>query len=279
MLECDYRPICIRNWGSAYTVRQLKSMIEHSLCDINGTVERFSSTPVRIGDRVALILEPLSLVPIAFDPSRIIYEDEVILVYDKPPGITVDGQNGLADLITHHYTPVELVHRIDRDTTGVILFAKTPSACRYLEQQFRERRPAKIYLALVSGVPKEAQGLIQSYLGVLQEYHGQKVYGSIDRHKGKYAETAWRTLQAQKDIALIECRPKTGRTHQIRVHMLELGHPILGDTHYARRRLHPDVRRCLLHALQLTIAHPISGEPVTFSADPPEDFQKVMGHK
>ncbi len=262
--------------GPSYTVRQLKSMIEHSLCDVNGAVERFSSTPVCIGDRISLILEQVSQAPIAFEQSSIVYEDEVLFVYNKPPGIAVDSQNGLASLIAKQHCSVEMVHRIDRDTTGVILFAKTPAARKYLEDQFRERKASKTYLALVDGIPKQPAGLIQSYLGVLQEYHGQKVYGSSDRHKGKLSETAWKILDTGKNVSLIECRPKTGRTHQIRVHLLELGHPILGDTHYARRRLHPDVRRCLLHAAALTVAHPISGEPITFQAETPTDFQSVM---
>ncbi len=262
--------------GSDYTVRQLKLMIEHSLCDINGVVERFSSTPVRVGDQVSLIMEEVSQAPIAFESTRIIYEDEELFVYDKPPGIAVDGDNGLASLISKKHGAVEMVHRIDRDTSGVILFAKTAAARRYIENQFRERVPTKVYLALVAGIPAKTHGIIQSYLGVIQEYHGQKVYGPTDRHKGKLSETAWKVLKTGHDIALMECRPKTGRTHQIRVHMLELGHPLLGDTHYARKRLHPDVRRCLLHALELTIAHPMSGELVTFKAGIPDDFRRLI---
>lgn len=262
--------------GSSYTIRQIKQMVEHSLCDINGAVERFSSTPVRVGDHVGLIIEEVSQTPIRFDATRTIYEDEELFIYNKPPGITVDGQNGLATLISKEHVPVELVHRIDRDTSGLILFAKTPAARKYLEAQFRERIPSKIYLALVHGIPAQSQGVIQNYLGVIQEYHGQKLYGSMERHKGKLSETAWKTLKTGNQIALIECRPKTGRTHQIRVHMLELGHPILGDTHYARKRLHPDVRRCLLHARELTVLHPMSGEPITFEADVPADFRQIM---
>lgn len=262
--------------GSTYTTRQLKSMIEHSLCDINGEVERFSSTPVRIGDRIHLIREEVSMAPTLFEESRIIYEDEDLFVYNKPPGIAVDGDNGLGSLIAKQHCAVELVHRIDRDTTGVVLFAKTVAARRYLEQQFRERVPTKVYLALVSGIPKQQEGIIRNYLGVVQEYHGQKVYGVTERHKGKLAETSWKVLQAGTGIALVECRPKTGRTHQIRVHMLTLGHPILGDTHYARKRLHPDVRRCLLHARELTVKHPMSGQSMTFKAPLPNDFRHMM---
>lgn len=204
---------------------------------MNGRVERFGSTRLNKGDEV--VIWPSKRPLLAREEARVLYEDDDLLVYNKPPSIS---SSDLAAILNVH-----LVHRLDRDTTGVILFAKkdpTP-----YEDLFRQRKIKKTYHALVRGVPKEKRGTITAYMGRVGKREGAVVWGIVP--KGLFSKTVWECEKQGKQWALMRCHPETGRTHQIRVHLKELGHPVLGDSEYGDRKGHTGVFRPMLHATSL----------------------------
>ena len=160
-----------------------------------------------------------------------------------------------------------LVHRLDKDTTGVMVLPKTREAHDLLKAQFRERSVYKRYVALVDGVPEEEGGTIKSKIAKMRE----NFWG--DSPRGKLAVTDWKLEKAGNGYAMVHCFPKTGRTHQIRIHMNQIGHPVLGDYHYCRHfksSLRP--QRQLLHAEEIRFFHPFTEDMIAISAKLPEEF-------
>lgn len=208
----------------------------------------------------------------------ILYEDREVIVIDKPIGILTHAKGG----ITHEQTVADffrtytqfaressrpgIVHRLDRDTSGVLIGARTDEAAAYLQQQFTERTVQKTYLAIVTGRPKLDEAMIDLPIG----RHPQKPSTFRVDASGKSAQTAYRVLAVTDTLSLIRLQPKTGRTHQLRVHLAYLGTPILGDRIYGT----PD-KRLFLHAYQLTIMLP-SGQMKTFTAPIPPAFVKFF---
>lgn len=253
------------------SARQIKKWIEENLCLVNGRTERFASAVLGRGDVVALAIEEprKAVVRAVFDPSRILYEDSGILIYDKPAGVVSDSREWLAAR-----PGFALAHRLDRDTTGVLMFGKSGSSLEALEALFRERAIEKTYLAVVDGAPQQ-NGVIENYLGKLKVYHGQTLWGEVAREQGSYAKTVWRCEKRGKTASVVVCKPETGRTHQIRVHMSGIGHPILGDHQYGRTfRSSYRPGRCLLHALSVSFVHPVTAKAVHIEAPVPEDILK-----
>lgn len=257
-----------------YSARSLKKLIENNCCEINGRTERFASTFLGVGDRVSLHLEvtrlPSHKIP---EPSRVLFEDEALLIYDKPAGINCD-EKGILQLWKPTLPALQLVHRLDRDTTGVLLLAKQPRIFDELVGQFKQFQVEKSYLAIVDGIMNESKGIIENYLGKKQAFAGQTIWGSVASSKGLYACTEWERLNQGKMASLIACHPRTGRTHQIRVHMAEKGHPILGDFQYGKQfqcLYRPS--RILLHAEKIRFEHPLTGIKLQIAASLPEDFK------
>lgn len=256
--------------GEEFSLRQIKRAIESNDCTVNGKVERFATTVLAPGDLVSLHISTLPQTKShAFEKERIVYEDESLLIYNKPAGIPSMDQ-GVAELICSNYKPVKLVHRLDRDTTGLLLFAKNELVLQKMIQLFREKKISKVYLALVDGLVEKA-GVIENELGKLSIYQGQSIWGKVE--KGLYARTEWRCEVLGNGASLVSCQPITGRTHQIRVHMKELGHPILGDYQYGTKFSCPiKPKRCLLHAWKLHFPHPVTGKIIDIQAPIPSDF-------
>lgn len=262
-----------------YSRKKLKQALDANLCIVNGAVERFGTVLLKPGDWVDLDLKKmdifLSEVPtqtFEIEPSRILYEDETILIYDKPSGISSD-EKGLSKLFKDYL----LIHRLDKDTTGIILFAKSEKIRKYFIELFKQQAVKKEYLAIVDGTPQENSGVIENFLGKLHSYDGQSIWGSVRPGQGKEAQTKWKCKKRGKKASLIQCFPLSGRTHQIRAHLKGLGHPILGDYQYARIfrcPFHPS--RCMLHAHKLSFSHPKTGKLLTFAAPIPADFEEVM---
>lgn len=261
--------------GDRYSSRALKRAVESSRCQINGQIERFASTPLGRGDRLTLTIDPpenKTSRSSCFEATRLLYEDDSLLIYNKPAGINSDPQGILKLLRTYHPT-LELVHRLDKDTTGVLLLAKQPAIVDKLIEQFKRLEVHKRYVAIVDGNLSESKGSIQNYLGKKQLYHGQSRWGAVAADKGLYAETEWQRLEKGKMATLLALYPKTGRTHQLRVHLAEMGYPILGDGQYGKQfrcAYHPP--RYLLHAEELTLIHPQTGYKITAKAPWPADF-------
>lgn len=204
-------------------------------------------------------------------PLDLLHADHEILVVNKPAGLlSVPGKGtGLADCLIARlevaYPQVLLVHRLDRDTSGVMVFALTPHAQRHLGLQFEKRHTKKTYLARVAGRLARKTGTID--LPLVVDWPNRPLQ-KVDPQAGKPALTEWRVMRASDAESRVQLYPRTGRSHQLRVHMLALGHPILGDPLYAPETADA-YPRMMLHALELRFRHPDGGAGVKFRAKPP----------
>ncbi len=206
------------------------------------------------------------------------YLDEQILLINKPAGLPVlpDGWEPdapyLVKLLEAEYGRVWVVHRLDKVTSGMMVFARTAEAHRVLNIQFERHVTNKVYHAIVHGAPVWDEYTARHPLRINVGHSHRTV---VDGKRGKSAETHFRIIQRVADKALIEALPSTGRTHQIRVHLAAMGHPILGDVLYGAPSS-SDIPRPALHALALTFIHPVSGEFFTVTAPYPQDFVRAL---
>ncbi|MBA3722957.1 MAG: RluA family pseudouridine synthase [Parachlamydiaceae bacterium] len=260
-----------------YSARYLKRAIEENLCQFNGRTERFASTIIAKGDHIVFKLESTTPIPLkkthSIDPSRILYEDKDLLIYNKESGINCD-KSGILLLLQKYNPALQLIHRLDRDTTGALLLAKSPSVFAKMVEEFKNLRVEKCYVALVDGILEKKHGSIDNYLGKKHIYQGQTIWGEVDKKDGLHAHTDWKKIEEGKRATLLFCYPKTGRTHQIRVHLAGIGHPILGDFQYCKRfNCSYKPPRYLLHAYALSFIHPITGKKIDIEVPLPEDFK------
>jgi len=258
-----------------FSGKQIKRMIDSGYCSLNGRPERFASR--LIGHKDVIELKDLPKVPKSEIPnneieSRILYTDEDLIAYNKPAGITSDNKT-LLDSLSKQFGEVILLHRLDKDTTGVLLFARSKAVAGVIESQFRKRSVKKTYLAIVQGVPSQSSGIIDNFLGKLHVFHGQTVWGEVSKEKGLHARTSWKVQKKGNKTALLECHPETGRTHQIRVHLSGIGYPILGDHQYGAS-LSASYRpeRILLHAAEIVLNHPKTNQSLLIKSPAPPDF-------
>ena len=204
-------------------------------------------------------------------PLDILHADHEVLVANKPPGLlSVPGKGAhLADCLMSRiqaaFPEALLVHRLDRDTSGVMVFALTPHAQRHLGLQFEKRQIKKVYIARVWGEVAEDTGTIDLPLAV--DWPNRPMQ-RVDHEAGRAAETSWRVVKRLGSETRIRLYPKTGRSHQLRVHMREIGHPILGDPFYAEGSAR-DFPRLMLHAESLRFRHPDGGKGLTYSVKAP----------
>lgn len=202
----------------------------------------------------------------------ILYRDERLIALDKPsrllsvPGIGPDKQDCLAARIAAHLAGARIVHRLDRDTSGVIVMAFDAEAHRELSRQFHDREVEKRYIAVVDGQTASDEGEIDLPMRKDMENPPRHL---IDHEQGRPALTRWRVIERMADHTRLELRPVTGRSHQLRLHLLSMGHPILGDDLYAPPPVLARSSRLLLHALSLAIVHPGNAAPMTFTAECP----------
>ncbi len=205
------------------------------------------------------------------DPLEVLHEDAHIILVNKPSGLlSVPGRGEhLADcLITRvqaAFPTALLVHRLDRDTSGVMVFAQTPAAQRHLGLQFEKRMTKKTYVARVWGVPRETSGVIDLPLIVDWPNRPKQM---VDHENGKPAVTEWKAISSTGTETRMRLMPQTGRSHQLRVHMLALGHPILGDPFYAEGPA-LEFPRLMLHSEELKLKHPEDGRGMRFRAKAP----------
>ena len=221
----------------------------------------------------------------------VIYEDDDIVAINKPAGLTVhktgpnDQQTTLADLVVERWPKMKevgedplrpgIVHRLDRDTSGLMLLAKTQKAFGYLKKQFQDRTIHKTYLALVYGAPKEPSGTIDMPVARIGAKTTTQTKGTRDLVE-REAVTDYRTRTRYDGYTLLECMPRTGRTHQIRAHLKAIGVPIAGDPLYARGKASPaGLDRPFLHAWRLQFVTP-SGTSLALEADLPDELQRVL---
>jgi 23S rRNA pseudouridine1911/1915/1917 synthase len=283
-----------------WTRARLQKLVKSGRVLVNGE-PRPASYRMRPGDTVMVSVPPPSpshLTPEAL-PLTILFEDRDLLVVNKPPHLVVHPgaghrQGTLLNALVHHCPDLKdigevsrpgLVHRLDKDTSGLIVVAKTALAHAALVAQFQAHTIAKIYQALVWGRLAEVEGRIEKAVG---RHPTARQKMSVHARRGKNAITCWRVVQEfPGPLTRVELTPQTGRTHQLRVHLASLGHPVLGDATYGGgvsrltgqprlAGLKPLVHRQLLHAWRLGITHPRSGEAMTWEAPLPEDFQAVV---
>jgi len=205
------------------------------------------------------------------DPLVVLHEDAEVLLVDKPSGLlSVPGKGpDLADCLMSRIQKVFpqalLVHRLDRDTSGVMIFAMTPHAQRHLGLQFEKRMTRKTYVARVWGVPVEPSGIIE--LPLIVDWPNRPLQ-KVCHETGKPALTEWKRIKDEGKTSRIRMHPKTGRSHQLRVHMLSLGHPILGDPFYATGAAR-DFPRLMLHSEELRFKHPQGGRSIKIRSAAP----------
>jgi RluA family pseudouridine synthase len=208
----------------------------------------------------------------------IIHTDNSIIVLNKPAGLPVlpDGWEPdapyLVKMLEEDHGKIWVVHRLDKVTSGVIVFARTAEAHRELNRQFERHEVEKVYQAFVEGIPAWDEHIARH---MLRTNVGHKHRTMVDHKRGRNSETHFKVLKRGQTGALLEAHPKTGRTHQIRVHLSALGFPILGDVLYGAQETDL-ITRPALHALSLTFTHPNSGERVTYSAPLPNDMLRLM---
>jgi 23S rRNA pseudouridine1911/1915/1917 synthase len=218
----------------------------------------------------------------------VLYEDDDLLVINKPAGLTVHPGAGnlahtLVNALLHHCGQSlsgiggelrpGIVHRLDKDTSGCMVVAKNDAAHLALSRQFQRREVTKVYLALVAGVLKRDSGVIQASIA-RHRVHRKKM--AVDEVRGRRAVTEYRVLEHFAEHTLVEATIHTGRTHQIRVHFAWLGHPLLGDATYGRKTHGVETPRQMLHAAQLSFAHPRTGRPMRFEAPLPTDIREAL---
>ncbi|MCW3798859.1 RluA family pseudouridine synthase [Sphingomonas sp. BN140010] len=229
-------------------------------------------------------------------PLRVVFEDEHLLVIDKPAGLVVHPAAGnlhgtLVNALLHHcagqlsgiggVARPGIVHRIDKDTSGLLVVAKSDPAHEGLARQFAAHSIDRRYLAAVSGIPKSPEGTVDAPLA--RSSSDRKKIAIVADGRGKRAVTHWTRLKQWRDAALVECRLETGRTHQVRVHMASIGHPLLGDPVYGRygKRLQELLKslsfhRQALHAAVLGFTHPITKHRLSFQSEVPPDMQELF---
>ncbi|MDH4163155.1 MAG: RluA family pseudouridine synthase [Nitrospirota bacterium] len=282
---------------------RIQAMLADGLALVNGKPEK-PGYKVKPGDVITLELPERIIREVLPEniPLHVVYEDDAMVVLNKPAGLVVHPAPGnytgtLVNALLFHYGSLPaalgsgpddeegeggreragIVHRLDKDTSGIMVVARTPEVLRTLSAQFKARIVQKKYLALVAGVIKKGSGTIEAAIG---RHVKERKKISVHTASPREAITLFRVMERYRIATLVEVEIKTGRTHQIRVHMSHLGHPVLGDRTYGNDRLLKIgdlmIDRQMLHAESLSLRHPISGHPMTFSAPPPADMQAVI---
>jgi len=267
---------------------RLQEWIRAGRVRVNGSAQK-PSYPLHGGELIGVEPAPLpSLRAVPEDiPLRILYEDPEVLAVDKPAGMVVHAGAGrhsgtLVNALLHHFGSLSraggeerpgIVHRLDRNTSGVILAARTDAAHRSLARQFAERQVEKVYLALVHGKVREDRGTIERPIA---RDPVRRVRMTTSARAGRAAMTEYRVLRRFRAFTLVELRIRTGRTHQIRVHMASRGHPVAGDTVYGAPGQVPGrspLGRHFLHAHRIAFQHPSSGERVVVESPLPPELE------
>jgi 23S rRNA pseudouridine1911/1915/1917 synthase len=275
---------------------RLKVLTKAGALTLNDKAVRDPAAKVKGDERYTLALpdpEPAHNEPQEI-PLPIVYEDEHLLVVDKPAGLVVHPAAGnrdgtLVNALLHHcggslsgiggVARPGIVHRIDKDTSGLLVVAKHDKAHEGLARQFAAHSIDRRYLAIVSGVPRLAEGTVDAPLA--RSPQNRKKIAIVS--KGKRAVTHWKRLEMLHEAALVECSLETGRTHQVRVHMASIGHPLVGDPVYGRgKSVHRDLlnqldfKRQALHAAHLGFVHPVTKGRLSFDSALPSDMQELF---
>lgn len=297
-VEADFNELrldlFIKYMEDEYSRSFFQKAIKNGQVTLNGEVQTVGKTIVVTGDKVELTWPKLQSSDLHGEdiPLEILYEDEYIMAINKPPGLVVHPGAGntsgtLVNALLKHdpesfgcMVDEELrpgiVHRLDKDTSGVIVVGKSPQMVAKLSESFQIRKTKKLYLALTYGFMKEPFGKMENLIG---RCSGNRKKMAIVERNGKIAKTRYQVIGYNQSTSLVKVGIETGRTHQIRVHMASISHPIIGDELYAGKRAlsHLKAPRQMLHAWRLRIPHPVFKRTMKFEAPLPKDFIDTMG--
>jgi len=265
----------------------VQGIIEKKQVKVNGQIKK-SNYKLRVGDQVQVELaEPVELQVEAEDiPLDIIYEDSDVIVINKPQDMVVHPAPGnytgtLVNGLLYHCKDLSgingvirpgIVHRIDKDTSGVLVVAKNDKSHNSLAMQLKDHSMKRTYYAIVEGIVKEEEGTVRTNIG---RHPVERIKMAVVKD-GKEAITNYKVLERFKSNTLVECRLETGRTHQIRVHMAHLHHPLIGDQVYGYKKQKFKLQGQALHAKNLGFIHPTTGEYMDFDSQLPEYFQDIL---
>ncbi len=271
---------------------RIQTLLQDGHVRINGEVCTHRTGKLQLGDQVRVTLpktEPLNLEPEDI-PLDILFEDEHLIIINKPVGMVIHPSPGhrtgtLVHALLHHCENLSgiggierpgIVHRLDRDTTGALMVAKTDIALRHLQQQLREKTARREYLGVVFGSSQEESGVVDAPIG--RHPIDRKKQAIVPEDKGgRAAVTYWKILERLSNYSLMHFQLETGRTHQIRVHCQSMGNPIVGDPVYGSgRSIGVNLPGQALHAWRLSLIHPVSGESVVAIAPTPDRFDKLL---
>ncbi|WP_120716293.1 RluA family pseudouridine synthase [Tsuneonella amylolytica] len=279
---------------------RVKALIGELAVEVAGGTASSASAKVSGGEPFRVSLPPPAPLdtPAQDIPLDVVFEDDHLIVVDKPAGLVVHPAAGnldgtLVNALLHHCAGrlsgingtlrPGIVHRIDKDTSGLLVVAKSDAAHEGLAKQFADHSIERTYLAVTGGQPKPAAGRIEGRIGRSDANRKKMAVLPDGSTRGKHAVTHYRTLRPLGHAALVECRLETGRTHQVRVHLASIGHPLLGDPVYGRspaplRTMLAEIgfRRQALHAASLGFIHPVTGERLGFSAELPADMAELI---
>ena len=269
---------------------RLQGLIDEGFVTINNVRAKKSGQSIESGAEIEVrVPPPVPSGLVGEDiPLNIIFENDDLIIVNKPAGMVVHPAAGhdsgtLVHAVLGYDPDLEgiggeerpgLVHRLDKETSGLIVLAKNERAHRWLQDQFRLRTVEKTYLALVDGKPPTPTGRVEASIG--RDPSHRKKMAIVTAGKGREAVSEYKTLEAFNDHTLLEFHPHTGRTHQIRLHCQFLGCPIVGDSIYGRKSLTVDIDRHFLHAYRLKIVLPGEEEPRVFTAALPEELESVL---
>jgi 23S rRNA pseudouridine1911/1915/1917 synthase len=272
------------NWSRV----QVQDWIKRGLVKVDKEVKK-GNYRVKIGEMIEIFVPPVEVQDIKPEPMKleIVYEDRDVIVVNKPRGMVVHpGASNfsgtlLNGLMAHTrnlskvggQTRLGIVHRIDKDTSGLLMVAKNDVAHRALVEQLKEHSVERKYVAIVHGVIPHQHGTIEAPIGRDPK---QRQRMAVVEQNGKDAVTHFTVLERFKDTTLVECRLETGRTHQIRVHMKYIGFPLVGDPIYGPKKSKYSIEGQALHAQVLGFTHPRTGERIRKEVDPPEEFQQLL---
>ena len=286
--------------ASGLSRARVQALIAEGAVTVGGMTATHPSARVEADSEFAIAVPPAAEAQARPQdiPLTVVFEDEHLIVVDKPAGLVVHPAAGnpdgtLVNALLHHcagglsgiggVARPGIVHRIDKDTSGLMVVAKSDAAHEGLARQFADHSIERAYLAVVNGHPKPPSGTISGRIGRSDANRKKMAVLPKESSRGKHAVTRYKVLKELDGCALVECRLETGRTHQVRVHLASIGHALLGDPVYGRANaaLRPileqlDFRRQALHAAALGFIHPVTGNRLSFSSELPPDMAELI---
>lgn len=292
-LTADVSGIRIDSWLSGkvgdYSRTYIQKLVEDGSVTVNGGAVR-TNYKLKEGDNVSVNIPAPEKLDVRAEDIKldILYEDDDIVVVNKPRSMVVHPAAGnysgtLVNALMEHckgslsdingVIRPGIVHRIDKDTSGVLVVAKNNSAHEKLSEKLKDHDIKRIYIAVAEGIIREDSGKIDAPVG---RHPVERKKMSVNTKNGRRAVTHFKVLERFTDATLVELRLETGRTHQIRVHMSFIGHPLVGDNVYGKKKQASGIEGQALHARLLGFVHPATGEFMEFTAEPPEDFRQLV---